>query len=206
MIRQLLHALSRFLIMLIFGTFQIKQIQVKQCIIVSNHNSHLDIALLYCLFPIRKIKKLKVIAAKDYFEKGPLAAFASYFFNIILIERINLGRSDPLFPVKQALQDGYSIIIFPEGTRGEPGIVKRFKTGAARVAMDFPEIPVYPVVLSGTEKSLPRKSTLPVPFNLSIRIHDPLYGRNYTDAIEGKGFKKLTQDLENIVRGIGGNP
>lgn len=184
---------------LVFGTLEAKPIQVDQCIIVSNHNSHLDIALLYSLFPIGKIKDLKVVAAKDYFEKGPLAAFARYFFNVILIERKNMGHSDPLSPIKTALRDGYSIIIFPEGTRGEPGIVKRFKTGAARAAMNFPEIPVYPIVLYGTEKSLPRKSALPVPFSLRIRVYEPLYGRDYTHVTEGKGFQKFTQDLENTI-------
>ena len=186
--------------MLVFGASPLKRMGTEQCIIVSNHNSHLDIALLYRLFPISQIQYLKVVAAKDYFEKGPLAAFARYFFNVILIERKNPGCSDPLSPVKQALRDGYSIIIFPEGTRGEPGVVKRFKTGAARAAIEFPEIPVYPVVLTGTEKSLPRKSALLVPFNMTIRIHDPLYGRDYNDSIEKKGFRKMTEDLENIVR------
>ena len=107
---------------------------------------------------------------------------------------------DPLSPVKQALRDGYCIIIFPEGTRGEPGVIKRFKTGAARAAIEFPEIPVYPVVLTGTEKSLPRKSPLLVPFNMTIRVHDPLYGRDYNDSIEKMGFRKMTEDLENVVR------
>jgi 1-acyl-sn-glycerol-3-phosphate acyltransferase len=190
----------RLLMFVIFGTFPVQRLRAKQCIIVSNHNSHLDIAMLYRLFPISQIKQLKVVAAKDYFEKGPLSVFARYFFNIILIERKGSDGSDPLFPIKQALGDGYAVIIFPEGTRGQPGVMKRFKTGVARAAIDFPDIPVYPVVLSGTEKSLPRKSGLPVPFNLNIKVHDPFYGRDYADIAENQGFKKLTEDLENIIR------
>lgn len=200
MVRYLLHLSSRFFMFLAFGTAPAKPIAAEQCIVVSNHNSHLDVFLLHRLFPVSRIHQLKTVAAKDYFEKGARAAFARYLFKIILIERRKTDGSDPLFPVKQALRDGYSVIIFPEGTRGEPGLIKRFKTGAARAAMDFPEIPVYPVVLSGTEKSLPRKSALPVPFSLSIRVHDPLYGRDYNDTAEKKGFKKLTEDLEAIVR------
>ena len=199
MIRICFHALGRFFLTIIFGISPVKTIEDQQCIIVANHNTHIDILILLRLFPLGRVNNVKIIAAKDYFSKGLAGFWGQLLFNLILVDRGSRKIDTALAPLRQALADGYSIIIFPEGTRGNPGVLERFKTGVGQLAVEFPELPVYPVFLKGVEKTMPRGRFVPIPFNISIQISEPLYGKNYTTEHGSSGRKKLTAQLEQRI-------
>src|SRR5689334_3378975 len=91
-------------------------------LLVANHNSHLDTLVLMSLFPTSLLEKLRPVAAADYFlSNKALAWFAMNIMNIIALKRGAPTRGeDPLQGCSEALARNEMLILFPEGTRGEP--------------------------------------------------------------------------------------
>lgn len=146
--------------------------RADQFIVIANHNSHLDTMALMAALPSNKIMQVKPVAAKDYFGKTKLRAkFSNYFINTLLIDRKrdkeNL-ENDPINKIISAIDAGYSLILFPEGTRGEPEKMSRFKAGAAVVLSKRPHVNYIPAYLSGMGKALPRGDGFLVPFSSSV--------------------------------------
>ena len=134
-------------------------------IIAANHNSHLDTLLLFVLFPARLIGKLRPVAAADYFLRNPMLRwFSLNIVGILPIERQRPGRNDPLGAMRDALERGEILFVFPEGTRGEPERMAALKSGIAHLAEEFPAVPIIPVFLQGAGRSLPKGSHLFVPY------------------------------------------
>jgi len=146
-------------------------------IIVANHNSHLDTLVLISLFPLRQLHKIHPIAATDYFLKNRLLAwFSTQIIGIIPISRGKASKSyDPLQPCCNALNNGDIIILFPEGSRGEPEHISQFKKGIAHIAERYPNIPVTPVFIHGLGKALPKGDFVLVPFFCDIFIGNAFY-------------------------------
>jgi 1-acyl-sn-glycerol-3-phosphate acyltransferase len=136
---------------------------LDQFILVANHNSHLDTALLFHSLPVGQLSRTHPVAALDYFGKSPvLFSVARFFFQPIWITRGD-RETNPMEGMRQRLREGHSVIIFPEGTRGEPGELAPFRTGIGRLAVDFPHVPIVPVLLVGADRALPKSSGVPLP-------------------------------------------
>jgi 1-acyl-sn-glycerol-3-phosphate acyltransferase len=145
-------------------------------IIVANHNSHVDTLVLLCSFPSSMIGKLRPVAAADHFLGDPVSSwFSRRVVGIIPLKRTGGARGeDVLAEAKDALADGDILIVYPEGTRGEPEEIGAFKAGVARLAEAAPETPVIPIYIQGAGRALPRGSKIPVPFDITIVIGQAL--------------------------------
>ena len=145
-------------------------------IIVANHNSHLDTMALMSLFPLSKIHNVRPVAAADYFMCNRcIKWFALNIAGIIPIERKAKNAASNLFtPVMEALDAGSIVIIFPEGTRGEPETMGRMKNGIAHLLSERPDVPVIPVFFYGLGKCLPKGEVILVPFFVDAFIGEPL--------------------------------
>lgn len=145
-------------------------------IIVANHNSHLDTMVLMSLFPLRLLPKLHPVAAMDYFlTSGLFSWFNLNVVGILPIKRtVARGDDNPLAPCNKALAEGQMLIVFPEGSRGEPEQLQSFKGGIARLAESNPAVPVIPVFLHGLGKALPKGEALLVPFFCDIFVGERL--------------------------------
>ncbi|KZM47683.1 lysophospholipid acyltransferase family protein [Labrenzia sp. OB1] len=148
-------------------------------IIVANHNSHLDTMVLMALMPLSRLKDIKPVAAADYFFSSPAKAWLSeHVLGIIPVERQRKDgkerSKDPLQGCYDALGDGKVLILFPEGSRGEPEQMTNLKKGVSYLAERFPQAPVVPVFTHGLGKALPRGSFLLVPFFCDIFIGEPI--------------------------------
>ena len=89
----------------------------------------MDVFALLSLFPLRRRASIHPVAAADYFLRNKvMARFALNILNIIPISRKG-GETNPLAQCEQALRDGKILILFPEGTRGEPGKLSPLKSG-----------------------------------------------------------------------------
>ncbi len=146
-------------------------------IIVANHNSHLDTAVLMSLFPLSVINKIRPIAAADYFFSGRLMKwFALNIAGIIPIERRPKETGHHIFaPVIDALDHDSIVIIFPEGTRGEPEMMGKMKNGIGHLLSERSNVPVIPVFFYGLGKCLPKGEVVLVPFFVDAFIGEPLH-------------------------------
>lgn len=144
------------------------------CLVVANHNSHLDAAVLMTMFPLRRVPEIHPVAAADYFSANWfMKMWAMLFLNAIPFDRKPARGRDPLAPVIERLQRGETMIFFPEGSRGEAGVVARFRSGVGLIVKAVPGLLVVPVFLSGPERIWPRGRVVPVPLNIDANIGKP---------------------------------
>jgi len=120
--------------------------------VVSNHQSLLDILVIFRLyFHFKWVSKIENF-------RLPLIGW-----NMVLNRYIKLKRGDKasieqmLQTCEERIDEGSSIFMFPEGTRSPDGEVKAFKLGAFQLALKK-KIPILPVVISGTNRALPKYS------------------------------------------------
>jgi 1-acyl-sn-glycerol-3-phosphate acyltransferase len=156
-----------------------------QCIIVSNHNSHLDTMALLAALPWRHIGRTKPVAAGDYFGKTPLKKYIIEFLvNTLLIPRNRPKEGentpDPIDLMINELKSGYSLIVFPEGTRGEPGKMQKFKKGIGIIMAQRPDLPIVPVYMQGMGRLLPKGEAILVPFDNVVCFGAPIFCQNMT--------------------------
>lgn len=146
-------------------------------IVVANHNSHLDTVVLTTLFSWRSLRWLRPVAAADYFLKSKwLSWFALDVMGIIPLSRqVRASGGDPLAGCEEAIARKETLILFPEGSRGEPEHLAEFKTGIAHLAKRHPEVPVIPVFMHGLGKALPKGEWLPVPFFCDVFVGEALH-------------------------------
>ncbi|WP_137938439.1 lysophospholipid acyltransferase family protein [Chitinivorax sp. B] len=146
-------------------------------VLVANHNSHLDTLTLLTLFPLSMIHKVRPVAAADYFLKsGPMAWFSLNVIGIIPIVRGGAQQGiDPLQPCYDALDRGEILLIFPEGTRGEPEQLAELKSGVSFIAKRYPAVPIVPAYTHGLGKSMPKGSFMLVPHFCRLAIGKPLF-------------------------------
>jgi 1-acyl-sn-glycerol-3-phosphate acyltransferase/thymidylate kinase len=136
---------------------------LEQFILAANHNSHLDLPVLFGLLPVARIRTTHPVAARDYFgRRAVLFRLVDYLFKPIWVVR-GEPSGKAVDEMLHRLADGHSIIIFPEGTRGTPGEIGRFRTGVGRLVEKHPGVPALPVFLCGPERALPKHSSVPLP-------------------------------------------
>jgi 1-acyl-sn-glycerol-3-phosphate acyltransferase len=145
-------------------------------IIVANHNSHLDTLILMSLFPLRMLSLLRPVAAADYFMKNRcLAWFSKNIIGILPIERARVVKGeDPFKSVADVLLHNGIVIFYPEGTRGEPEKLAKFKSGIAHLASQHPAIAIIPIFLYGAGKALPKGEALLVPFVVDVKVGEAM--------------------------------
>jgi 1-acyl-sn-glycerol-3-phosphate acyltransferase len=172
----------------------------KQCIIVANHNSHLDTLVLMSLFPLGHIRKVRPVAAADYFLKTKfLAWFALEIIGILPLQRRPKDATGhPLQVCFDALDRGDTLILFPEGSRGEPEQMTSFKTGIAHLAKYNSHIPLIPIFIHGLGKALPKGECVLVPFSCDIAVGDPLHW----NGDRNRFMQQLKQQVDELAEAV----
>ena len=149
-------------------------------VFVANHQSHLDAPVCVVAVGARVRRRLAVAAAADYFYTSRLkGALVSLVLGTVPFAREGSSR-DSLDLLKRLLGQGWSVLLFPSGTRGPMTDVK---PGFAYVAIDA-GVPVVPIYLAGPEHVLPKGSHLPLPGGIAVTIGEPLPpGDDYADLV-----------------------
>lgn len=142
-------------------------------IFVANHASHLDTPLILLSLPAEWRRRTAVAAAADYFfDTWWRAVGSSLLFNTFPIDR--RGGTMAATP-GEVLAEGWSLVIYPEGTRSVDGWMGKFRMGAAFLAKEY-GVPVVPVAHRGTYAAMPRGQGWPSRGRrqLTIRFGEPL--------------------------------
>ena len=139
-------------------------------VVASNHLSTFDIPLLLWVLPIEG----RFLAKQELF-KIPLVGTAMSRVGMIKINRESGGSSRVAIikGVELAAERGYSLIVFPEGTRGNDGELLPFKKGGFRIAIDT-QLPLLPVIIEGSERISRPGSKVFHPGRARVRILPPV--------------------------------
>jgi 1-acyl-sn-glycerol-3-phosphate acyltransferase len=149
-----------------------------QRVYFANHSSNGDFVLLWTTLPAPLRRRTRPVAALDYWLKSPLRAFIGReVFHAVLIDRRPEARTeDPVSQMIAALDDGSSLIIFPEGQRNsseEP--LLPFKSGLYHLAKARPGIDLVPVWIANLNRVMPKGEVIPVPLICTLTFGAPLH-------------------------------
>jgi 1-acyl-sn-glycerol-3-phosphate acyltransferase len=126
----------------------------QACVIVSNHQSMLDILVLH-----RVHRPFKWVSKAENF-KTPVVGWVLTLNECLRIERGKSSSATNLFKAaRKTLAMGTSLILFPEGTRSVDGTMRSFKEGAFIMAKES-DVPILPIVLDGNYLSLPKQGLM----------------------------------------------
>jgi 1-acyl-sn-glycerol-3-phosphate acyltransferase len=125
-------------------------------ILVANHASHMDTPVILSALPRRLRKRTAVAAAADYFYRNRLvASLVSLIFNTVPIERRGgAGMSKDGSHLDKLLDQGWSLLLYPEGTRARAGVPGRVRRGAAVLAAHH-NLSIVPIRVTGTAAAMP---------------------------------------------------
>lgn len=164
----------------------------RPCLVTPNHTSALDIFLLYGYMgvPFKWVMKGSL-------RRIPFVGWACEKCGFIFIDRSSATSAKEMIQnAEAALEEGYYIFIFPEGSRTKDGTLGRFKKGAFHIAQAT-ATPILPITIQGGYEAYPRHATFPTPHKLILEIHPQV---NVTDYSSGpQGLAQLADEVRHIV-------
>jgi len=145
-------------------------------VICANHQSHYDIYVLYGWLGL----DFKWVMKKEL-EKVPVLGPACKVLGHIFIDRSDSKSAiETINAAKARISNGTSVVFFPEGSRSGDGLIKPFKKGAFRIALDL-GLPILPVTINGTKNVLPKGSIDLRPGGVTMILHKPISVKGYSE-------------------------
>lgn len=163
-------------------------------LIIANHASHFDTAVVLSLLPGHIYNRTAIVAAADRMYRERIkGAWHSLRYNAFPITRG--GGSEALSYSQWLLQNGWSLLIFPEGKRTRTGELLPFHPGAAILALSQ-RVPVLPIYIQGTADVLPPGTKYSRPAPVRVRIGEPIW------FDPGTGVAEAKQAMEDAVAAL----
>jgi 1-acyl-sn-glycerol-3-phosphate acyltransferase len=164
-------------------------------LICPNHSSHLDVSTLRLALGRRRRRRLAAAAAEDYFFTGSRSrAFLAAWLGGFAFRRRS-PNPESIAEIDRLLSAGWSVLIFPEGTRSRSGEMAPFKPGIGLVATRTGR-PVVPVRITGLHDVLAPGRRLPRRGRVVVHFGEPLRARS------GEGARDFTARLQAAVRAL----
>jgi long-chain acyl-CoA synthetase len=176
-------------------------------IFVANHQSHLDTPAILASIPRRWRYRVAPAMWKEYFdahffpERHPVAErwgnsvlyrLLTVLFNAFPIPQLETGTRQSLRYIGELVEEGWSILIFPEGERTLTGQIGSFYPGVAVIASRM-RVPVVPIRLVGLDQVLRRGTSFPHRGPVKVRIGAPM-------SLQGNSYATLAKQVEDAVR------
>ena len=194
LLKGVMHPLVRNeLTLRIFGLDNLDDVD-PPLIFYSNHSSHLDATLIMCSLPDRWQAKTAVGAARDYFfDVWWRQAFTALVYGAFPIDR-SRGARGAVDKARELLAEGWSIVVFPEGTRSPDGHMQRFRHGAARLALET-GAGLAPIAIVGAYQAMPKGRWWPRSGRPSVTVR---YGTPFW-AGQGQTHQDLSRRMSAAV-------
>lgn len=143
----------------------------------ANHTSNGDFVLIWTVLPAHIRRRTRPVAAADYWLTSKIKTFIGRdVFNAVLIDRNKETRQDdPIGQMAAALDEGSSLILFPEGTRNTSSeTLLPFKTGLFHLATQRPNVDLVPVWIENLNSVMPKGEIIPIPLVCTVRFGEAL--------------------------------
>ncbi len=180
---------------LVYCLFPIKKKFINQslenfknpAIIISNHQSHIDLLLLLGLHP--KI----VVLTTSWVWNSP---FYGYVIRFIDFFSVNEGNDILVNKLKRKVEEGYSILVFPEGSRTKDQNITRFHKGAFYLAKQL-NLDVIPVLIHGAGDCMLKGENYVRSGKITVKIYDRILDN---DVAYGKDYHELSKSMQAFCR------
>ena len=178
-------------------------------IFASNHQSYLDTPVILASLPSRWRHTIAPAMWKEYFDawfhpdrhsvterlsKGALYRLLALFFNAFPVPQTEVGTRESVRYSGELVEEGWSILIFPEGERTLTGEIGRFYPGVGMIASRL-RVPVIPIRLIGVDRVLPRNSGWLRPGSVEVRYGPAIYPG-------GSSYSEIAGKVEAAVRNL----
>jgi len=169
-------------------------------VFVSNHQSYFDIPLA-----LGYLGDPKGLVSKKEIDRIPFIRQWMRELGCVFLDRENLRASvSALGDASDRVAAGYSMVVFPEGTRSETGEVGEFKAGAFKIAQKN-KVPVVPFVLEGSSRLMGKHSLWIHPASVTVKILEPIdtscYSREEWRALPALAERRVKDGLALLRAG-----
>ena len=149
----------------------------RQRVYFANHTSNADLPMVWSVLPPALRDRTRPVAAADYWLETPARAFfGAEVFRAVLVDRRPEARTDdPMDAILGALDEGASLILFPEGRRnmGEEPLLP-FKAGLYNIGAARPEVELVPTWIANLNAVMPKGEVIPLPLIATVTFGAPL--------------------------------
>jgi len=149
----------------------------RQRVYYSNHTSNGDMPMIWSVLPPALRREVRPVAAADYWLKNKLRAFVGpEVFNCVLIDRRPEVDDKPMDKILAALDEGSSLIIFPEGNRNMTDAdLLPFKAGLYNMGLARPDIDLVPTWVANLNTIMPKGEIIPLPLICTVTFGAPVH-------------------------------
>lgn len=148
-----------------------------QRVYFANHTSNADMPMIWAALPPALRARTRPVAAADYWLRTRLRAFfGAEVFRAVLIDRRREARTeDPMAAILGALDEGHSLILFPEGNRNMgPEPLLPFRAGLHTIALERPGIELVPTWIANLNAIMPKGEVIPLPLIATVTFGAPV--------------------------------
>jgi long-chain acyl-CoA synthetase len=178
-------------------------------IFAANHQSHFDVPVILAGMPPRFRYRTAPAMAKEFFKahffpdgytrrqrftNGLNYYLAAFFFNAFPLPQREAGARQTLRYVGDLLSGGYSVLIFPEGSRTEHGEIKPFRPGIGMMGSRL-QVPVVPVRIVGVDQVLHHTWKFPQVGRVTVKFGQPI-------RLDGEDYASQAKRVEDAVRAL----
>lgn len=151
----------------------------KQRVYFANHTSNGDMPMIWSSLPPAIRRQTRPVAAADYWLKNKIRAFVGpRVFNAVLIDRRPEVNDNPLDKIIEAMDEGASLIIFPEGNRNMgPDPLLPFKAGLYNMGKARPDVELVPTWVANLTSIMPKGEVIPLPLICTVTFGAPIHVR-----------------------------
>ena len=150
----------------------------RQRVYFANHVSNADMPMIWTVLPGHMRRQTRPVAAADYWLKTRLRAFVGpEVFNCVLVDRRPETRTeDPMENILNALDEGSSLIIFPEGKRNiTEDLLLPFRSGLYNLGRARPDVDLVPTWVANLNKIMPKGEVIPLPLICTVTFGAPIH-------------------------------